>query len=784
VLRDAERRPFRSTAAVRDITRERETEQALRESEERTRLAMQAGRMFAFEWNPRTDEVQRSHSCDDITGALADTTREMGTESFRRVHPDDQERLSQTIRSLTPLNSRYEIQYRVIPPDGEVATLQQSGRAFFNDDGVMIRLIGMTADITERKRAETALRQSEERFRAIFSQAAVGIAQTGPDRKWLLLNDRFCEILGYTQAELCGKAFLNLTHADDRDASGNAFRRLLAGEISSWSTEKRYVRKDGNIVWVRLWVSLVRDHDNQPQYFISVVEDITERIRAEHALRDSERRFALAQSAAHLGTWERNLRTDVKTISGEYAKLYGLVPDHAALTYGEWLNMIHPDDRDRLQTQIQESIERTGSWDTEFRVIWPDGSIHWILTKGTVFLDESGQPVRRAGVNLDITERRQAEQALRESEERFRNMADTAPVMIWLLGPDKCVTFVNKAWLDFTGRTWEQELGKGWMEGLHPDDRDRGAASIVSSFKARQPFHSEGRLKRADGEYRWVLCSGVPRFERDGAFAGYIGSTIDITDQKYAEAERRRSLDELAHLNRVAAMSELTASMAHELNQPLAAILSNAQAASRLLSSETPDLAELRECLTDIVADDKRASEVIRGLRGLLKKGKSQASAVDLNEVVADVIRMVRNDALLRQAALTFEPSPGLPRLVGDRIQLYQVALNLIVNGLDAATERPQCNRSVVVRTAEWDGGGVQLTVEDSGSGIAERDLAKVFEPFFTTKPEGLGMGLSISRSIVRAYGGRIWAENSASGGAIFRCVLPAAQGTAAAAGS
>jgi signal transduction histidine kinase len=280
-----------------------------------------------------------------------------------------------------------------------------------------------------------------------------------------------------------------------------------------------------------------------------------------------------------------------------------------------------------------------------------------------------------------------------------------------------------------------------------------------------------------------VLSTGVPRFEPDGAFAGYIGSTIDITDQKCAEAERRRSLDEIAHLNRVAAMSELTASMAHELNQPLAAILSNAQAANRLLSSESPDLVEVSACLTDIAADDKRAGEVIRRLRGLLKKGESQASTVDLNEIVADVIRMVRNDALLRQAALTFEPSPGLPRLVGDRIQLYQVALNLIVNGLDAAAERPPGDRSVVVRTAEWDDGGVQLAVEDSGSGIAERDLVRVFEPFFTTKPEGLGMGLSISRSIVQAYGGRIWAENSARGSAVFRCVLPSTQGTPAADG-
>jgi len=279
-----------------------------------------------------------------------------------------------------------------------------------------------------------------------------------------------------------------------------------------------------------------------------------------------------------------------------------------------------------------------------------------------------------------------------------------------------------------------------------------------------------------------VLCTGVPRFDSNGAFAGYIGSDVDITDQKCAEATLRRSLDDIAHLDRVGAMGELTASMAQELNQPLAAILSNAQAASRFLMGESPDLAQVRECLTDIVADDKRAAEVIRRLRGLLKKGASQPSSVDLNEVVSEAMRLVGNDALLRQVSVKFEPLPDLPPVLGDRIQLYQLALNLIMNGLDAVAERSPGDRWVLVRTAEADGGGVELTVEDSGKGIAEGDLARVFEPFFSTKREGLGIGLSISQSIVQAHGGRIWAENREEHGAIFHCMLPVEQQGAAAA--
>jgi PAS domain S-box-containing protein len=757
--------------------------------------------------------------------------------------------------------------------------------------------------LQQRQRAEARLRKSEERFRALFSQAAVGIAQTSPDGKWLLLNSRFCEILDYSQDELRGKTFLDVTHPDDRQVSLTAIRRILAGEISSWSTEKRYIRKDGRTVWARLFTSLVWDEENRPQYFISVVEDITEKVQAERTLRDTQRRLALAQSAAHLGIWDRDLETNVISIFGEYANLYGLAPDRTTLTHEEWLSVIHPADRDQMQVLLRESLERKHVFDGEFRVVWPDGSLHWLLAKGTVFLDDSGRPIRAMGVSVDISERKQADAALRESEERFRSMADSAPVMIWVSGSDKQVTFFNKSWLNFTGRTLEQELGNGWATGVHPDDLDHFFTAYSASFEARRNFQIEYRLRRFDGEYRSVLDNGTPLY-RAGEFTGYIGSCIDVTEQKLvqdrlrtgerrlteaqrlakvgsweryfegdaiywsdemfrifglpigpplhflaflsyvhaddrekikeanqnarairtpviveyritrpdgemrflrsfvevigdrptepvriagatqditeqkrAEATLRRTLDEFAHLNRVAAMGELTASMAHEINQPLAAILSNAQAASRFLSSVSPDLAEVRACLTDIITDDKRAGQVINRLRGLLKKGEPQTSMVDLNEVVTDVIRLVRNDALLRQAELIFEPLPSLPPVLGDRIQVYQVVLNLIVNGLEAVTERPPGDRRLLVRTGA--AGGVELTVEDSGNGIAESDLTRVFEPFFSTKPKGLGMGLSISRSIVQAHGGRLWAENTASG-AMFRCLLPVAQPTIA----
>jgi len=310
-------------------------------------------------------------------------------------------------------------------------------------------------------------------LQAIFDQAFVGIAQIGLDCTWLRVNSRYCQMLGYSESELRTKTLRDITHPDDYSNVLDARDQLLAGTISSHSMEKRYIRRDGSIFWGRLNRSLVRDEQGQPKFFIAVVEDITERVQIEEDLRKREEQLEMAQNAAGVGLWERDLRASTAVTSGQYARLRGLPPEQRRITHEEWVAMTHPDDRDRLLADFQECVERTHIWDEEFRVVWPDSSVHWLLTKGRVFLDETGLPVRMAGATLDITEWKQAEQALRESEQRFRNMADAAPVMIWVSGPDKLATFFNKPWLDFRGRAMEQELGRGYRDGVHPDDLER-----------------------------------------------------------------------------------------------------------------------------------------------------------------------------------------------------------------------------------------------------------------------------------------------------------------------
>ncbi|WP_437931815.1 response regulator [Sorangium sp. So ce291] len=250
-----------------------------------------------------------------------------------------------------------------------------------------------------------------------------------------------------------------------------------------------------------------------------------------------------------------------------------------------------------------------------------------------------------------------------------------------------------------------------------------------------------------------------------------LARELELT--RTAELKVQKAQDELAHLNRVSALSELAASLAHELSQPLAAILSNAQAAERLLAHAPPDIAEARAALADIMADDRRAGQVIQRMRAMLRKGDLSAAALDLDELIREVVRLMASAALLAGTTVRLELAPGLPRVRGDGIQLQQVLLNLFVNALDAVARRPPEARLVVVRTRRADRGQVELSVADSGEGIPPADLERVFEPFFTSKPQGLGVGLAISRSIVEAHGGRLWAEHCPGEGATFRCALP-----------
>jgi C4-dicarboxylate-specific signal transduction histidine kinase len=266
-----------------------------------------------------------------------------------------------------------------------------------------------------------------------------------------------------------------------------------------------------------------------------------------------------------------------------------------------------------------------------------------------------------------------------------------------------------------------------------------------------------------------------PILDKDGSANQVLGSSTDITQRKHAESELQRNRQELAHVTRISTMGELAASLAHELNQPLTAILSNAQAAQRFLAADPPDLAEVREILKDIVQDDNRAGDVIRRMRALIKKEELEFSSLELASTVREILLLVQSDAILRNVRVSFDIRPDLPLVRGDKVQLQQVLLNLLLNAFDAMKDCPAEEREVVVRMESNAASMVKVSVSDRGTGLTSDKFDKIFQPFYTTKRDGLGMGLPISRSIIEAHGGRLWAENNPDRGATFYFTLPIA---------
>src|SRR5436190_16393006 len=626
---------------------------------------------------------------------------------------------------------------------------------------------------------------------------------------------------------------------------------------------------------------------------------LTRELRASDAsLRDSEARINLAANAANFGLWVWNIRDDELLVTEKWRRLFGFA-ESEPVKFGQLLKVVHPEDRERMKQTVQEMLEHGGGGEheSEYRITRPDGSTRWIAGYGGVELDERGKPAFARGVSRDITKRKIAEEELRESEARFRTVADSAPVLIWMSGPDKLCTFFNKGWLDFTGRTLEQELGKGWTEGVHADDLDQCLEVYGNSFNARQPFTMEYRLRRNDGEYRWLLDNGTPRFASDGAFLGYIGScigiterklaeekfrlvidaapnamimvdsagvisfanapaatvfgyslseligrpietliperfrdrhvgyrkgflsqpssramgagrdlfgrrkdgsefpvevglnpihtteglfvlasVIDITARKQAELEHERQNIELVRVGRVAVMGELAASLAHEVNNPIGAIVANASAGERLLAAGKIGTEEMAELLADIVADGRRAGEIVQGIRTMVRKGKARRSLVQINDTIDSLLRIVRAEALGRNVTVTTEVDSDAGQVWGDPVQLLQVLLNLAMNALEAMTALPSNALCLVIRADRNENGDVLVSVRDSGPGFPSGLAEQLFEPFFSTKAEGTGMGLAIARGIIEAHGGTISAENFDGGGACFTVRLPQAK--------
>jgi len=367
-----------------------------------------------------------------------------------------------------------------------------------------------------------------------------------------------------------------------------------------------------------------------------------------------------------------------------------------------------------------------------------------------------------------------ANQALRQSELNLRQMTETIPVMLWSATADGAIDYCNARLLDYTGCSAEAVMGSGWTKLVHPDDVEQTAREWISCVTTGAPYRVEVRVfHRADGTYRWCVTNARPLLDQQGRILKWHGTLVDMHDWKQAQEALRNTQAELAHMTRVMAMGELTAAIAHEINQPLSGIITNASTSLRMLAGDPPNVDGALETARRTIRDANRVSDVITRLRELYTKKEAAAESVDLNEATREVIALSFGVAQKDHVIPRTELAADLPRVTGDRVQLQQVVLNLVRNALDAMSAVEGRPRELLIRTGRDAGDRVLLTVQDTGVGFQRESTDRLFDPFYTTKTSGMGIGLSVSRSIIESHHGRLWATLNDGPGATFSFSIP-----------
>ena len=508
--------------------------------------------------------------------------------------------------------------------------------------------------------------------------------------------------------------------------------------------------------------------------------DMARTVQLARELEASDKRLNLAADSAGLGLWEWDIVRNEIWITDRGRSLFGFGASEK-LDFDRFRSRLHPDDRKSVLKGVEKSLRTGAEYQSEYRVVLPNGQLRWIAGRGHVECNGDGQPLRMRGASLDVTKRKQAEEQLRMSEATLRESKEhidlatkAAGLVVWTWDIPRDEFWVSSKDRALFGFSQTEKLTAERIRSVvHPEDRQLLRQQSEDALRTGREIENQYRVLLPDGRVRWVMRLGRVEFDADGKPLRERGILMDISERKQAELEAARQRHDLAHLARVTTIGELSSSLAHELTHPITAILINAQAAQRFLDGDDVDLKEVREILNDIVTEDQRAGEVIHRLRSLLKKGEPQKHCdVNPNEVVQDVLKLVRNDLINQNVTADTDLAQNLPSIIGDRVQLQQVLLNLVLNACEAMADCASSERQLLI-ASKLEKSAVQVSVTDRGVGIPEKKLEQVFERFFTTKKEGMGLGLSICRSIIDAHEGKIWATNNADCGATFYFSLP-----------
>jgi hypothetical protein len=653
-----------------------------------------------------------------------------------------------------------------------------------DDSGRPYAVCGIATDITERKQAEEALQESEGRLRRITEATQDVLWEIDPRTGRLWWSERARPLFGFQAAEyeIELKDWYDRIHPEDVDRVKTQFEQFLRNGATDWVDEYRFRRAGGAYIHIldRGWKFHIEN--GEPTLISGAMSDITDRKRAEEALQRSEERLNMALQAVNIGMLDWDIRANALVWSEKLTAMFGLLPDRTRGAYEDWFDRVHPEDLPACEASIRETLEhRLSRWQAEYRIIRGDtGAVRWIDTQSRIFYDDQGWPLRAIAANMDITDRKQVEEAVRESEARFRQIADAMPQIVYTCGADGMANYINQRGQEYLGVSLEQSVGNAWREALHPDDRERTGRQWAEAVKTEQPFEIEYRLRRKDGQYRWLLSRAVPIRNEQKKIVKWIGTSTDIHDRKQAEDERE---EVLAHeqaareaseaANR--AKDEFLALVSHELRSPLTAILGYAS----LLRQGPFDAQKVKQAVEVIERSGKAQVQLIDDLldtaRIISGKLKLYVGPVDLAVVIHEAVQTIYPAANAKGISLQADFPSEIGQITGDPVRLQQVVWNLLSN---AVKFTPMGGR-VEVRLERVDP-HIRITVSDTGKGISPEFLPYVFDRFRQADASsarrygGLGLGLALVKYLVELHGGTIEAASAGEGqGTTFKVTLP-----------
>jgi PAS domain S-box-containing protein len=745
----------------------------LAESNAKLEEAQRITHVGYWEWDLATDCLIWSDETYRIFG-LRPQERPMNVDALREmILPEDRDRVFREKEQSVTSGVHHDVEHRIVRPSGEVRVLNSTRAVKKDESGRPTHFYGTVQDITERKRAEEALQQSQ-----LYLAEGQRLAHMG---SWAFNADGFeywsSELFRIYGLDPSGKPptveeYLAFVHPEDRAFMKQGVAKMLDDHLA-FDFTKRIVRPDGEIRHVRC-VGVPVTQGGIFQGFLGTGMDVTEQERLTEELRLSENYLSEGQRLAHMGSWAFSPSGFFDYWSQELFKIYGLDPQKGAPTLEEYLATVHPQDRDFMANTIKRMHAERSGCDVKKRIVRPGGEQRYIRCVGIPVVE--GEVLKGfLGTAIDITEQ---ELLTRELKLQQAHLAEAQRLThtgswVWRV-PDRDAVQLSEEWYRIYGfdpsegsPVWEKRL-----ERVHPEDRLKWKTTIERAIMEKADYDLEFRILLPNGMVKWIHTVGHPFFSSAGDLK-FVGSSTDITERKSAEQEREKLQQleaDLAHINRVSTLGEMAASLAHEIKQPIAAAITSASSCIQWLAHEPPNLDRARAAATRIDKYGNRAAEIIDRIRSFYRKSPPQRELVDVNGIIQEMLTLLKGEANRYSVAMRTDLAAELPKIMADRVQLQQVFMNLMVNGIEAMKD----SGGELTVMSQLQDGQLQFSVCDTGPGLPAGSVDQIFSAFFTTKPQGSGMGLAISRSIVESHGGRLWAMANGRQGAIFYLTLPA----------